>query len=490
MFTSAILLTALLAPGAGPKTPFAMGCLDMDPEQTSFLRAKGIDVVQFAKGMKDVPPPSYQIKWAPRPHPVGQGSRGTCVSWALSYAAKSCLEARESEQYPDSPDSFFSPSFIYSQRQNRGTDGMNLGNAIYIMYQHGCVPYRQMPYLEASADEPPTVQALAQAYTYQIADWMVIEPPGTDKIKLALAHDLPVVITANVTKEFQQIQGDAVFNNYDPKNNEGGHAMCVIGYDDQRRAFRLINSWGLDWADHGYCWVSYDLFESTEAVDKRFFKLGAALFDAPNLTTKVVTADEGQGRYSWSASILGSPKALGEVESVSYVLPAGYEPGVVERKDPNGDGSGFTLRSSDLNPPFSISPVEVWAQFSLKSTKRKMAPRPIYVACGTPRTSGREPGRPAVPPSWIAVGSTPTSAPERRPGTNTPTGSEATVAVPDVTGLDSGMAILRLMSLGLEPKVHHDPALRSGLRAGAVMQQSPRPGVSVTKGSKVLLTVP
>jgi beta-lactam-binding protein with PASTA domain len=52
------------------------------------------------------------------------------------------------------------------------------------------------------------------------------------------------------------------------------------------------------------------------------------------------------------------------------------------------------------------------------------------------------------------------------------------------------MAILRLMSLGLEAKLHHDPNLRSGMRTGAVLQQSPRPGDTVARGTQVMLTVP
>ena len=35
--------------------------------------------------------------------------------------------------------------------------------------------------------------------------------------------------------------------------------MTIVGYDERRQAFRLINSWGKGWGDHGYAWVSYDL---------------------------------------------------------------------------------------------------------------------------------------------------------------------------------------------------------------------------------------
>lgn len=38
-----------------------------------------------------------------------------------------------------------------------------------------------------------------------------------------------------------------------------GHAMCVVGYDDQKfgGAFRLVNSWGSLWGEGGYFWMTY-----------------------------------------------------------------------------------------------------------------------------------------------------------------------------------------------------------------------------------------
>ena len=40
----------------------------------------------------------------------------------------------------------------------------------------------------------------------------------------------------------------------------GGHALVVMGYDDSRKAFELMNSWGKGWANGGYVWIGYDDF--------------------------------------------------------------------------------------------------------------------------------------------------------------------------------------------------------------------------------------
>ena len=43
----------------------------------------------------------------------------------------------------------------------------------------------------------------------------------------------------------------------------GGHAMCIIGYDDQKEggSFQIMNSWGSSWGSDGIAWVRYPDFE-------------------------------------------------------------------------------------------------------------------------------------------------------------------------------------------------------------------------------------
>jgi hypothetical protein len=42
---------------------------------------------------------------------------------------------------------------------------------------------------------------------------------------------------------------------------DGGHAICVCAYDDDRKAIRFKNSWGIGYADHGYAWLSYEYLQ-------------------------------------------------------------------------------------------------------------------------------------------------------------------------------------------------------------------------------------
>ena len=47
----------------------------------------------------------------------------------------------------------------------------------------------------------------------------------------------------------------------DPKKNDelkGGHALCIMGYDDSKNLFKFKNSWGSAWGDGGYGYLTYD----------------------------------------------------------------------------------------------------------------------------------------------------------------------------------------------------------------------------------------
>jgi|SRR5690349_22174584 len=38
----------------------------------------------------------------------------------------------------------------------------------------------------------------------------------------------------------------------------GGHCYLVCGYSSERKAFRIVNSWGAGWGDKGRAWIRFD----------------------------------------------------------------------------------------------------------------------------------------------------------------------------------------------------------------------------------------
>lgn len=53
-----------------------------------------------------------------------------------------------------------------------------------------------------------------------------------------------------------------IYDKYSKANDIGGHAICICGYDDKKKAFKFANSWGTEYGFKGYGWLSYALIAS------------------------------------------------------------------------------------------------------------------------------------------------------------------------------------------------------------------------------------
>jgi C1A family cysteine protease len=65
-------------------------------------------------------------------------------------------------------------------------------------------------------------------------------------------------------RTMRALRGDAVLT--EDIGQVGGHGMIVVGYDDTRKAFRIQNSWGRNWADGGYGWFGYEFWRGLTQV--------------------------------------------------------------------------------------------------------------------------------------------------------------------------------------------------------------------------------
>jgi hypothetical protein len=458
--TAAILMIAMTMP-TQPRPRHGMGLLPPTKEEIRELKAKGIPFDVFAKNMKEELPPRVELKQMPRPHPAGQGNSGSCTGWAYGYYAKSYLEAVEHGWMPTNNDRCFSPSFIYSQRMNKKQDeGMGILEPLKILQNQGCATWAMMPFHQAMTDTPPSLEIQEQSFAYQIAGYAYGTLPKSQEIKAVLASGLPVVLGISVDEEFMKLRGDSVYGAYDGSKFLGRHAICAVGFDDQRNAIRLINSWGNEWGDRGYCWVHYDLFDKvdrdSERDAKKFFCIVAVgLIDAPTVHFTAKVEPAGNKDYRWKVSMADQSPTLKMLTSVEYSLPVGFEPELVKKEDAS---KMYLLDSAELKPSSSDAPLELWLRLNIMG-KYKTGPRPVVVPCGNSAGGGGPTGL----------------TPRNR------------VTVPDVHGIPEAEAILRLIRAGLRPRVNRLPNVMYAkeIAPGRVGSQFPSPDTPVRQGSSV-----
>jgi hypothetical protein len=201
-----------------------------------------------------------------------QGHQGSCVAWSSVYAARSILESARTGQPGENVK--FSPSFVYNQIGLEGCQGSYILRAMEFMTQKGAVAYNKFPYNEQDCSQQPGNNLMQDAQQYKMRGFVRLTKGDRNDvidrraIKENLAQGAPVVIGMMVGQSFMQnMLGKEVWNP-EPGDEQqmgfGGHAMCVVGYDDRKYggAFLIMNSWGPEWGTNGFGWVRYAHFDT------------------------------------------------------------------------------------------------------------------------------------------------------------------------------------------------------------------------------------
>ncbi len=215
-----------------------------------------------------------------------QGSQGSCTAWASSYAAATILHAAATGADPNKI--AFSPSFVYNQITQGNCTGTNIGETLEKLSKEGTLPLSEFPYSDKSCSNEPNNQQIQKATDYKLRGFNRLTLKHDDykidkeAIKQNISQGAPVVIGMAVGGSFYDIvsgteiwrptQKDraAIKKSLDGHivddgggESFGGHAMCVVGFDDNYEggAFQIMNSWGENWGNKGVFWMKYDDFE-------------------------------------------------------------------------------------------------------------------------------------------------------------------------------------------------------------------------------------
>lgn len=239
------------------------------------------------------------LQYAPKR--LNQGKQGSCVGWASSYGARTILYAKQTGQNPDKV--AFSPSSLYNEISLPNCQGAYVHTAMETMKKQGVLPFNDFPYDDNNCNKGLSSYQLSDAKNYTIQGYNRLTKGSnasnytTDMlaIKQNLAQGAPVVIGMMVGGSFMQDMAGK--EQWIPTASDykqygfGGHAMCVIGYDDYRDggSFQLMNSWGPEWGKNGIAWISYRDFAEFNKEAYGVFPMG----DANINDSKILNLDFG-----------------------------------------------------------------------------------------------------------------------------------------------------------------------------------------------------
>jgi len=204
--------------------------------------------------------------------PVGyQGNIGSCTGWATNYAVRSYYEL-----VLNNKGEIFSPTYPFDAVTNESCDGVHFDKILDFMKNVGSVSISlYKPRFDSCSILPAHSLLSEQASKNKIKNWKSIELKDLDTIKGLLYSGNPVIIGVYLLEDesdgLKDYKGGifdfnysnwAKENNFDPNNENdydllSAHAMVITGYDDERKIFRVMNSWSDRWGENGYVNYSY-----------------------------------------------------------------------------------------------------------------------------------------------------------------------------------------------------------------------------------------
>ena len=202
---------------------------------------------------------------------MNQGNCGSCVA----FAAVATLEA----QYRISSGlSWLNPSFSPQQLFSCGGGacdfGWTPGSAASNLKNKGIVDSACSPYESGSTGNDVLCHNIKcdnqKERTYKIHNYSSPSFAGgtATRVKEALKKG-PLITTMRVFEDFLSY-GGGIYKNVSRKA-VGGHAISLVGFNDQERYWIIRNSWGADWGEQGFARISYDdasgIADSTWSLD-------------------------------------------------------------------------------------------------------------------------------------------------------------------------------------------------------------------------------
>lgn len=93
-------------------------------------------------------------------------------------------------------------------------------------------------------------------------------PQKVEYVKDCIASGFPVITGIDIFDSFDTMSANNKWILPKPSGNlNGGHALTIIGYDDNTKLFTIRNSWGEGWGDKGNFYMPYSFFESEHCDD-------------------------------------------------------------------------------------------------------------------------------------------------------------------------------------------------------------------------------
>jgi len=235
-----------------------------------------------------------------------QGQLGSCASFSsVYYMGTHMLGLARGYDNRDTTDNSkkLSPKWVYNFVNGGLNQGSFFDTVFDVMLKNGVASWSDFPYVGSSYPQKNYREWSTAAEIWRRAIGSRFEKQGevdgldTEQglynLKSLLTNGYVCVFATNIRGwQFDKVGDDPstavddAFKGQEicsivKKNGTVGHAMTVVGYNDdiwvdlnkngrvdlgEKGAFKIVNSWGGNWKNKGFAWISYDALRAQSQV--------------------------------------------------------------------------------------------------------------------------------------------------------------------------------------------------------------------------------
>lgn len=203
------------------------------------------------------------------PTPADQGKISGCTGYATGYGAMTLTWALK-QRLTDSThlrQEAFSAAFIYNQAKKKKGDcaeGLSMETALRLLKEKGNCMYRVFDAAGDCQKQPDSI-LLEVARAHRLRDFATVLPPNSpaalvvETLRGYLRDSVPLILVIKAYRQFVSMpKGTKLWRKRADEPLLGLHSVVLTGYDEQKRTFEVMSSWGTQWADGGFCQIGYE----------------------------------------------------------------------------------------------------------------------------------------------------------------------------------------------------------------------------------------
>jgi len=208
---------------------------------------------------KSALPSSFQLPSLP---PIlDQGDLGSCTANSSSNALRFLLKKNNLNVFQ--PSRLYIYWFTRFIEGNTNSDsGASLRNTLKSISKYGACHENLWAYNISQFKTKPNAPSQTDAKKHASKFQYLAVKQNLDIIKNAICQGFPIVLGFLVFNSFMsnKVTATGIVPMPDPNKEKmlGGHAVLLVSYDDSKRLFGFMNSWGPNWGNKGFFYLPYD----------------------------------------------------------------------------------------------------------------------------------------------------------------------------------------------------------------------------------------